>query len=122
MFLIFVSTSAIADGKNQHFHHETYDHALKSENLGKAAKCEVLSSMLDYKDPKKFFTEAAVEVSLSNGKIYPSNEFLEIKLAYNALKNFHYGRLSVLEEINKTNEKSEFNAMYKNVGCDNLIQ
>lgn len=122
IFFIFVSPFVIADGNNQHFHHDTYDHALSSEFLGKAAKCEVLSNMLNYPKSTKYFTKTASKVSFSNGEIYPSNKFLEIKLAYNTVKNFHYGRFSVFEELDPANAKSKFTDFYNDLECNEIIE
>ena len=125
ILFIFVSTFAIADGKDQHFHHDTYAHALSSKILGKAAKCEELALMLNYPDSTKYAAKALGELLASdsrNGKIYPSNKFLEIKLAYNAMRHFHYGRFSVLEEIDKVTAKSKFADIYKDSECNKLIE
>ena len=119
---IFFSTFAIADDKGQHFHHDTYDHALSSKLLGKAAKCDVLALMLNYPNSTKYFTKTVSKVAFSNGKFYPSNKFLEIKLAYNMVKNFHYGRFSVFEEIDEVTAKSNFADIYKNSECKKLIE
>jgi hypothetical protein len=125
ILFISVSTFAIAEGKDQHFHHDTYAHALSSKILREAAKCEELALMLNYPDSTKYAAKALGELLASdsrNGKIYPSNKFLEIKLAYNAMRHFHYGRFSVLEEIDKVTAKSKFADIYKDSECNKLIE
>ena len=114
-----LSFSVHATENNEYFFYKTYNYAKSSEILNTAAKCELVSRKLDLSDSNKFYTKAVATLSMNFE--YSSHALLEYELAFDVVKNYHYGRFSVIDIYNKDNGKSGYKRIYQELKCGSFL-
>ena len=115
-----LSITAHAKEDKEHFFYKTYNYAKSSEILNTAAKCELASLKLGLLDSNKFYTKAVATLSMNYE--YASHALLEYELAFDVVKNYHYGRFSVIDTYNKDAGSSGYEYVYKSLKCESLLQ
>lgn len=115
-----LSINVHATENNEHFFYKTYNYAKSSEVLNTAVKCELASLKLNLPDSNKFYIKAVATLSMNFE--YSSHALLEYELAYDVVKNFHYGRFSVIDIYNKDNDNSGYKYIYQDLKCNSLLK
>lgn len=110
----------MAGNNNSDFFFDTYNYAKSSKVLNTAAKCELSALRLNYPYSSEYSLKAIVQLSMNLE--HSSHSLLEYQLAYDAVKNYHYGRFSVVDIYYKNNAKSNYIKLYKELKCNELVK
>jgi len=115
-----LSISAHAKEDKEYFFYKTYNYAKSSEILNTAAKCELASLKLNLPGSNKFYTKAVATLSMNFE--YSSHALLEYELAFDVVKNYHYGRFSVIDAYNKDDSTLGYEYVYQELKCKSLLK
>ena len=110
----------MAESKDPEFFFDTYNYAKSSDILNKAAKCELAALRLNYPYSSEYSIKAMAQLSMKLE--YSSHSLLEYRLAYDVVKNYHYGRFSVIDLYDKDNVESNYTKLYKQLECNELVK
>ena len=117
---VLIPTFTVAGNNASDFFFDTYNYAKSSKILNTAAKCELSALRLNYPYSSEYSLKAIAQLSMNLE--YSSHSLLEYQLAYDVVKNYHYGRFSVIDTYDKDNVKSNYTKLYKQLKCNELVK
>lgn len=117
--MMLITTTAVT-AKEDNFFFDTYNYAKSSPLLNKAAKCDIAATKLKIENNDGYFSYVISNLTMGD-TTHQSHELLEYWLAYDTVKNFHFGRFSMLDEINNENSKIRYQNMYEKLDCKKML-
>ncbi len=115
---IALTISASVSANEKGFNFDTYSAAYNHKSIQLAAKCEVLDSKLQLGSHDQYEIQAVAEASMEIET--GSNELVEYRLAYSAMRNCFSGKLDTLNQVYK--DPVVMRQAYDNAKCKELIK